>query len=379
LTKLSASISQWSAQKLSIFGRVHVAQSYLGSKAWHLATTVPLDPKALKRFAAMLWAFVQNNSSLDLSSNRHYSAWPRQTLIQNFKTGGLNAQDFESQLLAVHAKWNFKLLDPRHVAAWKLLPFYFLRNLLPAIDDSVFLADPSITRVGRASRWVSYLKAWFNTGMIVCPPPPDFECILNEPIWFNRFLYLHTDSKHGLHLKKETQESLIHSGFTHLSDLLSSIPSAGQSPWLTEEEAFQKTGSKKLGSALMSVVDLIPLEWSSVEFNRSREPLQISDWVVHWGDRYAVPSALFQIVCLCPPRIKARFYSKVSDRAVYTATNLEVFLLDAGIVKACVFEDISNAEVPAYVYTGNYATSRLLLSRLSWQTTSNKKIKFFEF
>jgi hypothetical protein len=46
------------------------------------------------------------------------------------------------------------------------------------------------------------------------------------------------------------------------------------------EEAFQKTGSKKLGSALMSIIDLIPpghLIRSSVVFNRSGEPLQIGD------------------------------------------------------------------------------------------------------
>jgi hypothetical protein len=63
-TKLLASVRHWSAQNLLVFGRVHVARSYLGSKAWHLATMIPLDSTALKRFTAMLWAYVQNNHSL---------------------------------------------------------------------------------------------------------------------------------------------------------------------------------------------------------------------------------------------------------------------------------------------------------------------------
>lgn len=144
------------------------------AKHLHLATMVPLDPTALKRFTAMLWAYVQNNRTLDPSSNKHYSAWPRQTLVQSFKSGGLNAQDFEAQLTSLHAKWIFKLPDPRHVASWKLLSFHFLCNLVPALDDSIFLVDPSILRFC-TSRWASYLQAWFDTGPLVAAPSPNFE------------------------------------------------------------------------------------------------------------------------------------------------------------------------------------------------------------
>jgi hypothetical protein len=127
----------------------------------------------------------------------HILAWPRQTLVQSFKSGGLNAQDFEAQLTSLHAKWIFKLLNSRHVASWKLLPFHFLRNLLPALDDSIFLVDPSILRFCTTFRWASYLQVWFDIGPMVAAPSSDFECILNKPIWFNRFLYFHSDNKRG--------------------------------------------------------------------------------------------------------------------------------------------------------------------------------------
>jgi hypothetical protein len=56
LLKLNDSIRHWAAQKLSLFGRVHAARSYIGGKAWFFATMVPS-----KRLSALLWAYVQNN------------------------------------------------------------------------------------------------------------------------------------------------------------------------------------------------------------------------------------------------------------------------------------------------------------------------------
>jgi hypothetical protein len=66
---------------------------------------VPPNVEASKRFSAMLWAYVQNNSSLKSdTSNRHHSAWSRQTLVQRTSAGGLNSQEFTSQMTAIHAK-----------------------------------------------------------------------------------------------------------------------------------------------------------------------------------------------------------------------------------------------------------------------------------
>jgi hypothetical protein len=48
LLKLQDSIKHWSAQKLTVYGRVHAAQSYIGGKVWFLATMVPPDAKGLK-------------------------------------------------------------------------------------------------------------------------------------------------------------------------------------------------------------------------------------------------------------------------------------------------------------------------------------------
>jgi hypothetical protein len=103
---LSESIKHWACQKLSVYGRVHAARSYIGGKPWFLATMVSPSSKGLNCLSAMLWAYVQNNNILDLSveSNSHYSAWPRMTLVQSISEGGLNTQHFEFQMTAIHTK-----------------------------------------------------------------------------------------------------------------------------------------------------------------------------------------------------------------------------------------------------------------------------------
>jgi hypothetical protein len=114
-------------------------------------------------------------------------------------------------MTAIHAKWIFELLDPRHISSWKSLPFHFLRNLVKGLGDSIFLVDPSILtyKISFSPRWHAYLQAWFASGLAISPPPQDFECILNESIWFNRFLYLPSDTKRGRLLNKNLEEQLV--------------------------------------------------------------------------------------------------------------------------------------------------------------------------
>jgi hypothetical protein len=49
-------------------------------------------------------------------------------------------------LSATLAKWIFKLIDPRHLASWKSLPFYFFNDHCPGLGSSIFLAAPIITK-----------------------------------------------------------------------------------------------------------------------------------------------------------------------------------------------------------------------------------------
>jgi hypothetical protein len=75
IPKMAKSIQHWTFQNLSVFGRIHAARSYVGSKSWYLATMIPPERKCLTRLTSMLWGFLQTNKNLDISSvsNRYYS------------------------------------------------------------------------------------------------------------------------------------------------------------------------------------------------------------------------------------------------------------------------------------------------------------------
>jgi hypothetical protein len=186
---------------------------------------IPPQSKSLERLTSMIWRFLSNNKNLHVlnPSNRYYSPWPKNVLIQPSLARGLHVQDYESQLCANLAKWIFKLIDPRHLASWKSLPFYFFDDLFPGLGSSIFLANPIITKSFGTDpdRWLSYLNAWLHSGFSVSPPPKDFHCILNESLWFNRFIFDPDRNTRGRSFTKSIEVRLIKLGFTHVRDLLS--------------------------------------------------------------------------------------------------------------------------------------------------------------
>jgi hypothetical protein len=146
-----------------------------------------------------------------------------------------------------------------------------------------------------SSRWRAYMKSWFDC-VVIAPPPEDFECILNEPIWFNRFLYLKTDSVRGRFFAKATEITSIDKGFKHLTDLQSPSFDAGRKywkPWLTKEEAILKTGSTRLANRIMSLIDLIPISWSKLVSKKQREAFLIGDWVIKRNESRMQPCYVF--------------------------------------------------------------------------------------
>ena len=61
-----------------------------------------------------------------------------------------------------------------------------------------------------------------------------------------------------------------------------------------------------------------------------------------------------------------------SNAPLFVKANFEVFLSKANIVKACIFEMTTlQCKSPLFIYCGNYRSSKLLLSRLSWNTRAS--------
>jgi hypothetical protein len=194
------------------------------------------------------------------------------------------------------------------------------------------------------------------------------------------FLYLKTDSKHGRLFNKDTEERLINRGYNHLSDLLAFMPPAGSgaSPWLTKEDAIFSTGSPSLGAAIYSHIDLIPHEWSRIVPLKIREPFLENDWVIKRLDLQS-PPAVYSACYVLPKKLIGVEFIVTHDGTLIN-TKLNENLSKSQVVKACVL-DTSNStpnSAPLLKYCGNYATSKLLLSRFSWRV-DDTKIDFTNF
>jgi hypothetical protein len=83
----------------------------------------------------------------------------------------------------------------------------------------------------------------------------------------------------------------------HLSDLLSLSPTAGNtSPWLSKDDAIFKAGSKRLGTYISSIIDLIPFEWSKIVSKRIKEALCVGDWIIRKNELVGMPYFVFVVL-----------------------------------------------------------------------------------
>jgi hypothetical protein len=124
------------------------------------------------------------------------------------------------------------------------------------------------------------LQAWLQSGLQIAPPPKDYRCILNEPIWFSRFLIAEERKKHGRFFNTDIECKLLNLGISHLFDLMSLDQSGTGFRWMSPFEAEVKTRSKVLGKAITKIIAMIPIHWNHIVYNEIQEPFYIGEWFV---------------------------------------------------------------------------------------------------
>jgi hypothetical protein len=91
------------------------------------------------------------------------------------------------------------------------------------------------------------LRAWLlESGFTVSPPRKDFHCILNESLWFNRFIFGPDRNTRGRSFTISTEDRLIKLGFTHVHDFISTCVTDDKLWFMSHAEAESRTGSKIL-------------------------------------------------------------------------------------------------------------------------------------
>jgi hypothetical protein len=78
----------------------------------------------------------------------------------------------------------------------------------------------------------------------VSPPLKDFHCILNESLWFNRFIFYPDRNTRGRSFTISIEDKLIKLDFTHVRDLLSTQVTDDKLWFMSHAEAESRTGSK---------------------------------------------------------------------------------------------------------------------------------------
>jgi hypothetical protein len=397
IQKFYRSIREWIPKHLTVYGRICAAKSYIASKSWYLASVIPPQPKAISKIKAVLWNFVQNNNCLeeDATNNHYLSRWSSNTLRQTLQNGGLNAQQFDFQLAALHSKWIVQLIDPSTKASWKALPY---SNLMEnGLDNSLFIADKSVlTLKSIPSRWKSYLTGWFAPGLSVAEPPMDFECLLNESLWFNRFIRKENGQSFGHYLTH--QKTVSNGGPFFISDIVKKFAPGGACIKLTflNEPELRAKYDANTAKVLVSLIECIPLHWRAVIYTKVREPFLPHDWIVE--RKYVLRSAtrppefIYRIAqCLSGKVTAAKYTIDPSNLLVSRILpDTHTTLSKAHIVKASVtyalstrsfatFEQQSTLNDASLYYNGSYADQKLLLCRISWFTNDKPIIPFHNF
>jgi hypothetical protein len=142
----------------------------------------------VSKINVVLWNIIQNNSCFDenATTNWYFSCWNVQTLRQPNLLGGLDVQQYDFQLIAMHLKWIVALIDPSTLTSWKNLT---CNNLMQFGLRCFFITYKSILTLQFIPFiWKFYFATWFINGFCVVPPLLDFECTLNEFIWFRWFI-----------------------------------------------------------------------------------------------------------------------------------------------------------------------------------------------
>lgn len=370
IKKFYRSIRTWIPKYLTIFGRICAVKSYIASKSWYLASVIPPNAKFVAKINSLLWNFVQNNTCLqeDAPTNRYWSRWSSQTLRQPLQVGGLNALQYSFNLSALHSKWVFSLLDPSNNASWKVLPYESLMKV--GLDRSIFISDKSVLSLKSIPpRWKHYLTGWFEAGFCVSPPPLDYECLLNESLWFNRFIRKENENTFGHHLTHE--RIALNGGPRFIADLVTCrSPSDRSRLRFKDKDELRILYGATTAKVLDHLIKRIPGRWCYTITMKVREPFQIDDWVVQRRDirNGQSPVHVYKVLACLSGKLRTLQHAIASDMSIssdpLSAEGID--LSKAHTVKACTVQ-YSNK----LLYYGSYAEQKLLLSRISWSHSAS--------
>jgi hypothetical protein len=239
------------------------------------------------------------------------------------------------------------------------------------------------------------LTGWFASGFSVAEPPLDFDCILIESLWFNRFNKKETGQSFGRYL---THQKAISNGSPFsISDVVKkSPPNYNTKLTFLDEAKMRAKYDANMSKVLLSIIECIPLHWRAAIHSKVREPFLPNEWIVE--KKYVLRTRPLDFIChiaqCLSHKVSAIKFTINSKSAMISRIHSEslITLSKAHIVKASDTNALSrrpssiiglpthsNLDNDALFYNGLYADQKSLLSRLSWLTNNKSIIPFHQF
>jgi hypothetical protein len=219
LSALKDKLINWSTCRLSLAGRILVANQVLLASMWYLAASWNPNPRMCCQVRGVVRNFIWSGKA---TNARAKVKW--ETLVLPTSQGGIGIIDPKTQSEALLAKLLIMGLEPggepwkellRHKANQVMLPVH---GLGPATQDINWLFAAKKLKRPPTSLWKSILSAWMNvrSGLSKMEPTNAAE-VLRQPVFGNPLITNQDSKPLGLSGKSEGN-ALVNAGHSRVGD-----------------------------------------------------------------------------------------------------------------------------------------------------------------
>jgi hypothetical protein len=313
LSSLKGKLINWSTYRLSLAGRILVANQVLLASMWYLAATWSPNPRMCSQVCGIVRNFIWSGK---VANARAKVKW--ETLVLPISQGGLGIIDPKTQSEALLAKLLVRGLAPggepwkellRHKANQTKLPVH---GMGPTTQDINWLFAATKLKRPPISLWKSILHSWLSVKPDLRKSEPTNSAeTLRQPVFGNPFIVNQGGRPLGLSGKSEGN----------------AFASAGHSKignfWDSEKEDWKSLPALEMGShpTNSSNRDLIisSIPWDPATARKNPE---VGEWVgKREPDRTAPPTWVYQITETNHVTANAKEYKRTSSAGRIQATS----------------------------------------------------------
>ncbi len=313
LSALKGKLINWSTCRLSLAGRILVANQVLLASMWYLAASWNPNPRMCCQVRGVVRNFIWSGKA---TNARTKVKW--ETLVLPTSQGGLRIIDPKTQSEALLAKLLIRGLEPggepwkkllRHKANRVMLPVH---GLGPTTKDINWLFTASKLKRPPTSLWKSILNAWMNVRPGLSKSEPSNAAkVLRQPVFGNPLITNQDNKPLGLSGKSEGN-ALANAGYSRVGNF-----------WDPEAKTWKSLSALGMSfhanSRLNRDLIVASIPWDPTISNN--KPL-VGDWVSKKeADQIVLPEWVYKITNTNLTTANAKEFKKSSDTGRVQATS----------------------------------------------------------